>query len=72
MNHPTLDPQYQEPPFNQTTVAAARYNNPENGLVWWRPDGVISETPDNDVAMVRLGSSAVRARTQSASVRREG
>ena len=55
MNHPTLDPQYQEPPFNQTTVAAARDNNPENGLVWWRPDGVISETPDNDVAMVRLG-----------------
>ena len=54
MKHATLDPQYVEPPFQPTTVAAARYN-PENGLVWWRPDGVISENPEADVAMVRLG-----------------
>ena len=55
MKHATLDPQYVEPSFNQTTVAAARDSNPENGLVWWRPDGVISENPEADVAMVRLG-----------------
>jgi hypothetical protein len=54
VTQPTLDPQFDPPPFQQTTVAAAR-NNTDNGLVWWRPDGVISETPDNDVAMVRLG-----------------
>ena len=54
MKHETLDPQFDTPPFQPTTVQAAR-NNPENGLVWWRPEGVISEIPDNDVAMVRLG-----------------
>lgn len=41
-----------ERPFVPTTMKAARESD---GLVWWRPDGVISETPDNDVAMVRLG-----------------
>ena len=55
MKHATLDPQYVELPFQPTTVAAARDSTPENGLVWWRPDGVISETPDNDAAMIRLG-----------------
>ena len=52
MKHETLDPQFVEPPFIPTTIEAARESD---GLVWWRPDGVISETPDNDVAMVRLG-----------------
>jgi len=55
MKHETLDPQFVEPPFQPTTVAAARDNNPENGLVWWRPDGVISENPEADNALVRLG-----------------
>ena len=52
MKHETLDPQFVEPPFIPPTIEAARESD---GLVWWRSDGVISETPDNDVAMVRLG-----------------
>lgn len=50
--HETLDPQFDAPPFQPITALAARNSD---GLVWWRPDGVISKTPDNDVAMVRLG-----------------
>ena len=50
--HETLDPQFDPPPFVNTTVEAAREMS---GLVWWRPDGVISETPETDVAMVRQG-----------------
>jgi hypothetical protein len=53
---PAIHPEFSEPPFKPTTVAAARDNNPENGLVWWRPYGVISLTnPEGDVAMVRQG-----------------
>ena len=26
-----------------------------DGLVWWRPDGILSEYPDSDAALVRVG-----------------
>jgi hypothetical protein len=44
--------EFDAPPFIPTTMEAARQSD---GLVWWRPDGVISATPESDVAMVRLG-----------------
>jgi hypothetical protein len=49
---PAINSAFVEPPFVPMSVSAARESE---GLVWWRPDGVISETPDSDVAMVRLG-----------------
>lgn len=54
MKHPepVIKSAFTEPPFVPTTVAAARNMY---GLVWWRPNGVISETPEADVAMVRQG-----------------
>lgn len=52
MKQEKLDPQFEPLPFIETTVEAAR--NIE-GLVWWRPDGVISATPDSDLAMVKQG-----------------
>jgi len=41
----------EQPEWTETTV-----NQPglaDNGLVWWRPDGVISETPELDKALVK-------------------
>ena len=52
MEHEVSNQKFAELPFVPTTMEAARKSD---GLVWWRPDGVISETPDNDVAMVRRG-----------------
>jgi hypothetical protein len=48
----TIHPEFKEPPFIPMPVAAARESE---GLVWWRPDGVISATPDNDSVVVRGG-----------------
>lgn len=39
-------------PFEETNCKDVRNSE---GLVWWRPDGVLSETPDNDKALVRIG-----------------
>jgi hypothetical protein len=47
-----IHPEFVEPTFVPMTVTAAHESE---GLVWWRPNGVISATPDNDVAMVRVG-----------------
>ena len=49
---PAIHPESKEPPFLPTTMESARQSD---GLVWWRPTGVISETPDTDAVMVRLG-----------------
>lgn len=35
------------------TPMAAKDARAVDGLVWWRPDGVISEIPDNDTCLVR-------------------
>ena len=26
-----------------------------DGLVWWRPDGILSDNPEDDLATVRVG-----------------
>ena len=39
--------------WEETTAGAAR--SLETGLVFWRPSGVISETPDSDVCLVKQG-----------------
>jgi hypothetical protein len=49
---PAIHPEFQEPPFLPTTIEAARHSD---GLVWWRPNGVISETPEGDSVLVRRG-----------------
>ena len=50
--NPAIHPEFVEPSFVAMNVTAARESE---GLVWWRPDGVISETPASDIAMVRVG-----------------
>ena len=45
-----IHPEFVESSFVPTTMEAARESD---GLVWWRPDGVISETPENDSVVVR-------------------
>lgn len=51
--HETLDPQFEAPPFVPTTMEAARTSD---GLVWWRPDGVLTlENPEADSVVVRNG-----------------
>lgn len=48
--NPTIHPEFKEPPFEQITMETARQSD---GLVWWRPTGVISETPEADSVVVR-------------------
>jgi hypothetical protein len=53
MKHEPLDPQFAEPPFQPITAEAARTSD---GLVWWRPDGVLTlDNPDKDLVLVRRG-----------------
>jgi len=48
----SVDAKFDDQPFTPTTVENARVSG---GLVWWRPDGVISETPELDVCLVKQG-----------------
>jgi hypothetical protein len=41
-----------EPKFEEVTAIIA---HDSDGLVWWRPDGVISDNPDADRCLVRRG-----------------
>lgn len=50
---PAINPAFKEPLFTETTVEAARQLEAE--LVWWRPSGVVSETPEQDICLVRVG-----------------
>jgi hypothetical protein len=45
--------QFEELVWEATTVEAARLLT--TGLVFWRPSGVISETPDSDACLVKQG-----------------
>lgn len=53
---PAIHPEFKEPSFVPVTMEAARQERDgANGLVWWRPTGVITETPETDAVMVRRG-----------------
>jgi len=43
--------QFEELVWESTTVVAAQ--SLTTGIVFWRPSGVISETPDSDVCLVK-------------------
>jgi hypothetical protein len=51
--NPAIHHEFQEPPFLPATMEAARQSE---GLVWWRPDGVLTlDNPENDSVLIRLG-----------------